>query len=110
MIIAKKIKKIPIVITLITMAYALYTQIVWAIVANNASVPHKDHIQLVLSYFPPFLRSIEMITYLTLVCSIIAIIFSIKWIRMDRGFIKATALILLILAILITLLTLFQLM
>lgn len=98
------------VIILATFAFALYTQIIWAIVASNTTVPHQDHLQLFRTYFPPFFRNIETITYLTISCSIITIIFSCERIRRDRGFIKAIVIIILILAILITLLTLFQLM
>ncbi len=89
MIAAKKRKTVSTVITLTTFAFALYTQVIWAIVASNTTVPHKDHLQLFLTYFPPFFRNIETITYLTLGCSIITIIFSSQWIRRDKGFIKA---------------------
>ncbi len=81
MVVAKRKETVSLIITLTTIAFALYTQIIWAIVASNTTVLHKDHLQLVLSYFPPFLRSIKTITYLTLVCSVAAIIFSSVWLK-----------------------------
>ncbi|MDQ6813245.1 MAG: hypothetical protein M3040_05890 [Bacteroidota bacterium] len=110
MIAAKKRDTVSIVITLTTFAFALYTQVIWAIVTSNTTVANKDGVQSFLTYFPPFFRNIAIITYLTLACSILTIIFSSGWIKRERGFIKATVIIILILAILITLLTLFQLM
>ncbi len=103
-------KKAVIIFTLLTFGFALYTQVIWAIVATNKSHILKDPIQSFLYYFPPFIRNIATITYVTLLCSIVTIILSSRWIRRDRGITKAIAVIILIMAILITLLTLFQLM
>ncbi len=99
-----------IIFTLVTFGFALYTQVIWAIVATNKSHILKDPVQSFLYYFPPFLRNIATITYVTLLCSIVTIILSSSWIRRDRRITKVIGAIILIIAILITLLTLFHLM
>ncbi len=104
------IEKLVIICTLFTFGFALYTQIIWAIVATNISPILTDPIQAFLHYFPPLLRNIATITYITLLCSIASIILCSRWIRRARGVTKLIAVIILVMAILITLLTLFQLM
>jgi hypothetical protein len=103
-------KKIVVILTSIAFAFAIYTQIVWAVVAAQPSVTQHDGVQLFLKYFPPFFRDIAVITYATLICSIIAIIFSSIWRKKDSGINKVIATSILIITILIVLLTLFQLM
>ncbi len=103
-------KKIVIILTLIAFAFVAYTQIVWAIVAANNSRAHQDAVQLFLNCFPPFLRDIAGITYVTLICSIIVVILSSIWRKKDSGNNKVIATIILISTIIIILLTLFQLM
>lgn len=102
-------KRRVIIFTLVTFGFALYTQVIWAIVATNKS-SIADPIQSFLYYFPPFLRSIATITYITLICSIATIILSSTWIKSNRGITKVIGVVILIISILITLLTLFQLM
>ncbi|MEO5999207.1 MAG: hypothetical protein ABIQ00_21230 [Chitinophagaceae bacterium] len=99
-----------IIFTVITFGFAFYTQVIWAIVATSKSHILEDPVQTFLYYFPPFLRNIATITYVTLLCSIATIILSSAWIKRDKDISKIIGVIILIIAILITLLTLFQLM
>ncbi len=93
--------------TLILMAFALYTQVIWAIVASHASM-QKDPVTEVIKFFPALMSNIWTITYSTLICSVLAIIFSWIWLKKSIRMEKVIAIIFFILAILITLLTLFQ--
>jgi hypothetical protein len=105
-----RIKKAALIVTLVAFGFALYTQVIWAVVAMNKSNVQEDPVQSFLSYFPPIFRNIATITYVTLLCSIATIILSSRWMGRERGITKVIAIIILIMAILIMLLTLFQLM
>ena len=102
-------KKTARTLTLIVVGFALYTQIVWAIVSSTYH-SGENVITNFLAYFPPFLRSISFITYATLVLAIAGIVFSANWNTYSGGWEKAGAISSLIISILILLLTLFQLM
>ena len=108
-------KKTARTLTLIVVGFALYTQIVWAIVASNYH-SGENAITNFLTYFPPFLRSNSFIVYATLGLAIAGIVFSAKWNAKcsgntySGGWEKAAAIFSLIICILILLLTLFQLM
>ena len=104
------IKKAVIIFTVLAFGFALYTQVIWAIMATQKPHIQQDPVQSFLQYFPPFLRDIATISYVTLLCSILTIILSSWWLKRDRGIAKVIAVSILIIAILITLLTIFQLM
>lgn len=103
-------KKIVIILTSIAFAFAIYTQIVWAVVAAHKSEPQHDGVQLFLQYFPSFVRDVAVITYTTLICSIIVVILSSIWRKKDSGINKVIATSILIITVFILLLALFQLM
>ena len=97
-------------LAIISVALALYPQVVWAIVASNRGSEIDKAISIFLTYFPPFLRSISFITYATLVIAIAGVVFSSKWNNFSKGREKLATIIFLIISSLILLLTLFQLM
>ena len=96
-------------VTLIFMVFVLFTEIAWArIEAHNSN--HKEAVNEFLNYFPSFLRNTLTITYLTLLCAVIAIVFAFRWIKMSARIERVIAIIFLLQAIFSTLLMLFQLM
>lgn len=105
----KKNKSVVRGITFFFIAFVLYTEIVWAIIESHNSNQQHSVIEF-LGYFPSFLKNILTITYLTLFCAIMGIVFSLKWIKRSAGMDRVMAIIILILAILSSLLMLFQLM
>ena len=106
-----KLKNICRAISLILFSFVLYTQVIWGIVAaTQKSDIHSNDFSPFLKYFPPFARDIAIITYSTLACSIILIIFSTMWQNRSQNSEKVFGIVVMILAYLITLLTLFQLM
>lgn len=96
-------------IIFIAMSFAIYPVIIWAIIENRSYDQKSAAIEF-LNNFPPFLRSITTITYITILCALIAFIFSLNWIKKSHGLEKVAAIIILLLAVGITLLMLFQLM
>lgn len=93
-------------ISLIAIIVAIYTQIIWFMVTTKADSDSKrDLIDSFLGYLPSFMRGIGVILYLTIICSILGIIFSIRWQSREAGSKKIIPIIILTLSCLIPLLT-----
>jgi len=107
----KKNNKVLKVISLITFFLVLYVQFLWIIVAETKGLSNQnDKVNAFLRLFPPFIKSVSEITYITLICAAIAIISSVKWKSKSVGSEKTFATIVMSVSILILLLTLFQMM
>jgi hypothetical protein len=105
-----KHKNMQLLLLLISFGFALYTQVIWGIVAAVPRPATSDTIPLFLEHFPVFLSNIKIITYLTLACAITAFLLSLHWTTRERGVRKAITITIAVLAVVITFLTLFQLM
>lgn len=104
-------KKITAVLAIIFLLPALYIFAIWIQVLNaNAESSQAEKVSIFKSYFPAFIANGNLITYISMVCCIAAMILASKSFKQPIIFLRIMMFITVIAAALMLLLDIFQMM
>lgn len=95
-------------LSLLFISFALYTEMVGGIAFSGNKNFDPEDLKRFLTFFPAFLRNFLLISILTLICSIISIVFSNMWDNRTTGVDRVFAKIFMIVGYLMIFLTIFQ--